>query len=84
MADWIHLDILRMSIRGRRMNTVEVDRAEMHQLPLPLTVRIRRSFQRHREPHGQYRIDAGNEVSLATGSKGTDGVNVQSICASSE
>ena len=61
--DWIHLDILRMSIRGTRRSSNEVDRAEMHQLPLPLTVRIRRSFQRHREPHGQYGIDAGNRMS---------------------
>jgi hypothetical protein len=41
----------------------------MCQLPLLPTIRIRRPFQRDREPHGQYWIDAAKEVSLATRNK---------------
>jgi len=61
-ADQIHFDVLEVGMGGRPQRpTYEVDRTEMHQLPLPLTVRIRRFFQRDREPHGQYWVDAGNE-----------------------
>ena len=38
----------------------------MRQLPLSPAIRIRRPFQRDREPHGQYRIEAAKEVSLVT------------------
>ena len=69
----IQLDILANGghVRTGRKTTSEVDRTEMPQLPLLAAIRIRGSFQRDREPQGQYGIDAVNEVSIATRGNGS-------------
>ena len=59
-VDKVHLYVL---ANGRRvciggMSGSEVDRAEMGQVPLLPAVRVRGPFQRDRESHGQYRIEA--------------------------
>jgi len=41
----------------------------MFQLPLFSATRIRRPFQRDREPHGQYGIEAAKDVSLVARNK---------------
>ena len=58
-----HLDVL---TNGRRSCIVrriagEVERTEMLQLPLLPALRVCRPSQRDREPHGQYRINAGDK-----------------------
>jgi len=69
-AEWIQLDVLanggHLCIRWK--TTSEDDRAEMLQLPPLTAIRIRRPFQRDREPQGQYGIETANEVSCDSGS----------------
>ena len=61
-ADRVHLDALldgrRLCIERRIDN--ELERAEMCQLPLLPTTRIRRPLQRDREPQRQYGIEAAS------------------------
>jgi len=77
--DWIHFNVLQ---NGRHLYTRQGDRpnvgrGEMVQPPLLPAIRICGPFQRDREPHGQYWIDAAMEVSLLM--TGADRVNAQSI-----
>ena len=63
-ADRAHFDALANNrhLRTGQGAATEVGRTEA--LRIPLLPRIRGPFQRDREPHGEYRVEAVKEVSL--------------------
>jgi len=73
-----HLDALAniRHLRTRQRTATEVGGTET--LRFPLLPRIRRPFQRDREPHGEYRVEAAKEVNSAINC-GVDRVNLQRI-----
>ena len=77
-VDWAHLDVLANSRHKRTRYGAATEVCGTETLRLPLLPRIRGLFQRDHEPHCEYRVETGKEVSSAT-NDGVDRVNLQPI-----